>query len=85
MIPEAHPARTPISKKSSGEQKLLTLIDFLSLLEQVRNEYSPEKSCDRGELVIEGRNESCLLIGHGGAFQFLTWSATSMFIGVCCG
>ncbi len=28
---------------------------------------------------------SCLLIGHGGAFQFLTWSAISMFIGVCCG
>jgi hypothetical protein len=57
MIPEAHPARIPLSKKSSGEQKLLTLIDFQSLQEQVMNEYSPEKSCDRWEWVVEGRNE----------------------------
>jgi hypothetical protein len=54
MIPEAHPAIIPVSKKSSGEQKLLTLIDFLSLREQVRNEYPPEKSCDRWEWVVEG-------------------------------
>ncbi|CAK9874347.1 unnamed protein product [Sphagnum jensenii] len=68
MIPEAHPARIPLSKKSSSTA------------------FFPGSSLTGSEWpTCSFFGRSCLLIGHGGAFQFLTWSATSMFIGVCCG
>ncbi|CAK9223750.1 unnamed protein product [Sphagnum jensenii] len=76
MIPEAHPARIPLSKKSSGTA-------FFPGSSLTGSEWPTCRDYPSVQGSFFGR--SSLLIGHGGRFQFLTWSATSMFIGVCCG